>query len=67
MMSDFVDPSNLVRAVQLTSNPAVRAETVIAVHRLTGETLATAPERFVADIDVELKRKHEATGLRIQQ
>lgn len=67
MMSDFVDPSNLVRAVQLTSNQAVRAETVIAVHRLTGETLATTPERFVADIDVELKRKHEATGLRIQQ
>ncbi|MBD8707189.1 hypothetical protein IFT47_11135 [Pseudomonas sp. CFBP 13711] len=67
MMSDFVEPSNLVRAVQLTSNQSVRAETVIAVHRLTGDTLAMTPERFVVDIDVALKRKHDATGLRIQQ
>lgn len=67
MMSDFVEPSNLVRAVQLTSNQAVRAATVVAVHQLTGKTLAMTPERFVADIDVDLKRKHDATGLRIQQ
>lgn len=67
MMSAFVEPSNLVRAVQLTSNQAVRAETVVAVHRLTGETLAMTPERFVANIDVDLKRKHNATGLRILQ
>lgn len=67
MMSDFVEPSNLVRAVQLTSNQTVRAETVVAVHRLTGKTLAMTPERFVANIDVDLKRKHDATGLRIQQ
>lgn len=67
MLSDFSEPSNLVRAVQLTSNQAVRAETVVAVHRLTGKTLAMTPEKFVADIDVALKRKHDATGLRIQQ
>lgn len=67
MISDFVEPSNLVRAVHLTSNQSVRAETVIAVHRLTGDTLAMTPERFVVDVDVALKRKHDATGLRIQQ
>jgi hypothetical protein len=67
MMSDFVEPSNLVRTVQLTSNQAVRTETVVAVHRLAGKTLTMTPERFVTDIDVALKRKHDATGVRIQQ
>ncbi|WP_426810443.1 hypothetical protein ABOC32_06310 [Pseudomonas sp. WOUb67] len=67
MMSDFSEKSNLVLTVQLTSNQAIRAETVAAVHRLTGETLAMAPERFVADIDAALKRKYDATGIRIQQ
>lgn len=67
MLSDFTEPSNLVRAVQLTSNQAIRAETVVAVHQLTGKTLEMKPERFVAGIDLALKRKHDATGLRIQQ
>lgn len=67
MLSDFSEPANLVRVVQLTSNQAVRAEAVVAAHRLTGQILAMTPEKFVADIDIALKRKHDATGLRIQQ
>ncbi|WP_192316861.1 hypothetical protein [Pseudomonas sp. PDM16] len=67
LLEDFLNLSNLVLTVQLVSNQAIRAETVVAVHQLTGQTLAGKPDKFVAEIDLDLKRKHDATGVRIQQ
>ncbi|MBX9914531.1 MAG: hypothetical protein K2Y25_11605 [Pseudomonadaceae bacterium] len=67
LLDEFLKPSNLVLTIQLISNQAIRAETVVAVHQLTGQSLAEKPEKFVAEIERQLKRKHKATGVRIQQ
>lgn len=65
LLADFLAPSNLQLAIQVVSNHKVRAETVKAVHLLMGETCATAPEKYVAEIDLALKQRYSANGIRI--
>lgn len=67
LLDDFLKPSNLVLTIQLSSNQAIRAETAVAVHQLTGQTLAVKPEKFISDIDLDLKRQYGASGVRIHQ
>jgi hypothetical protein len=65
LMADFIAPGNLLLTIQLFGNKEVRAKAVDAVHRLTGESCGTTPERFIADIDQALQRQHSADGIRI--
>lgn len=39
--------------------------TVKAIHHLMGEPCSTAPEKYVADIELALKQKCSAGGIRI--
>ncbi|WP_372874980.1 hypothetical protein [Pseudomonas sp.] len=65
LLNDFRKPANLQLAIQVVSNHKVRAETVKAVHQLIDEPCSTAPEKYVADIDLALKQKYSAGGIRI--
>lgn len=65
LLDDFRKPTNLLLAIQVVSNHKARAETVKAVHQLIGEPCSTAPERYVAEIELALKRKYSAGGIRI--
>jgi len=65
LLEDFCRLTNLRLAIQVVSNHKVRAETVKAVHQLSGEPGSMAPEKYIAEIDLALKRKYTAGGLRI--
>ncbi|MCO6057970.1 hypothetical protein NG726_14985 [Pseudomonas sp. MOB-449] len=65
LLADFRKPANLQLTIQIVSNHKVRAETVKAVHHLMDEPCSTAPEKYVADIDLALKQKYSAGGIRI--
>lgn len=67
LLDDFLKVSNLNLTVQLISNQTTRAETVVAVYQLTGQTLDVKPEKLVSDIDLNLKRHYGASGVRIHQ
>lgn len=64
-LDDFRKPANLQLAIQVVSNHKVRAETVKAVYQLMGEPCSTAPEKYIAEIDLALKQKYSAGGIRI--
>ncbi|VXB17501.1 hypothetical protein [Pseudomonas sp. 8O] len=65
LLGDFLSESNLVLTIQLNSNQSIRAETVVGVHKLTGQKLTQKPQQFVTEIDQELKRRHGANSVRI--
>ncbi|MEQ6327185.1 hypothetical protein VLF92_02445 [Pseudomonas chengduensis] len=65
LLSEFLSESNLVLTVQLNSNQSIRADTVVGVHKLTGQKLTQKPQQFVIEIDQELKRRHGANSVRI--
>ncbi len=65
LLTDFRKPANLQLTIQIVSNQKVRAETVQAVYRLIDEPCTTTPERYVANIDLALKQKYSAGGIRI--
>ena len=65
LLGDFRKPANLQLAIQVVSNHKIRAETVKAVHQLMGEPCSTAPEKYVAEIELALKQKYSAGGIRI--
>ncbi|CAM4037384.1 hypothetical protein CCOS865_03254 [Pseudomonas reidholzensis] len=65
LLDDFRKPSNLQLVIQIVSNQKVRAETVTAVYHLMGEPCSMTPEKYVAEIDLALKKKYAANGIRI--
>ncbi|MBL4835915.1 MAG: hypothetical protein JKY26_18340 [Pseudomonas sp.] len=65
LLDDFRKLTNLQLAIQVVSNHKVRAETVKAVHKLSGEPSSMIPEKYIAEIDLALKRKYSAGGIRI--
>lgn len=65
LFDDFRKPASLQLTIQIVSNHKIRAETVKAVHQLMDEPCSTAPEKYVADIDLALKQKYSAGGIRI--
>ena len=65
LLGDFRKPANLQLAIQVVSNHKIRAEMVKAVHQLMGEPCSTAPEKYVAEIELALKQKYSAGGIRI--
>lgn len=64
-ISEFLKPSNLTLTIQLTSNQSIRSATVTAVHKLSGEYSQISPVRFIADVDLALKRQYSAGSIRI--
>ena len=62
---DFLEPENLVLTVQLVKTQTLRAKNVEAVQQLTSSLLGVRPERFVAEVDQNLKKRYGATGIRI--
>ena len=65
LITDFLEPSNLVLTVQLVKTQTLRAKNVEAVQQLTSTLLGVRPERFVAEVDQDLIRRYGATGIRI--
>lgn len=65
LIFDFLEPANLVLTVQLVKTQTLRAKNVEAVQRLTSTLLGVRPERFVAEVDQDLKQRYGATGIRI--
>lgn len=65
LLADFLKPANLQLTIQIVSNHKIRAETVEAVHHLINEPCSMTPEKYVADIDLALKQKYSAGGIRI--
>jgi len=65
LLEDFRKPANLQLAIQVVSNQKVRAETVKAIYQLMGEACSMNPEKYVAEIDLALKQKYSANGIRI--
>nr|WP_315444923.1 hypothetical protein [uncultured Pseudomonas sp.] len=65
LITDFLDPANLLLTVQLVKTQTLRAKNVQAMQRLTSTLLDVRPERFVAEVDQDLKRRYGATGIRI--
>lgn len=65
LIFDFLEPANLILTVQLVKTQTLRAKNVEAVQRLTSTLLGVRPERFVAEVDYDLKQRYGATGIRI--
>ncbi|MGR6740359.1 hypothetical protein [Pseudomonas chlororaphis] len=65
LLDNFRKSENLQLAIQVVSNQKVRAKTVTAVFHLIGEPCSTSPEKYVAEIDLALKQKYSAGGIRI--
>lgn len=67
LIDEFLNPANLEMTIQLTSSEKIRAETVLAVHRLRDEPCGMTPEKYVSKIDSLLKQKYSAGAIRIAQ
>lgn len=65
LLDEFLTQGNLQLAIQLVSSQQVRAETVKAVYQLLNEPCTTSPEKYVAEVDLALKQRYAASGIRI--
>lgn len=65
LMSEFRKKDNLYGLVQLTSDHRLRAETLVAVHRIIEEPLQRPAARILSEMDKALMAKYGASGLRL--
>ena len=65
LMSELRKKDNLYGLVQLTSDHRLRAETLVAVHRIIEEPLQRPAARILSEMDKALMAKYGASGLRL--
>lgn len=66
LLEDFLAFENLRLVIHTVSNQEQRASAVVAAHRLAGEPLAIAPEKYIAAVESSLKQHYKSNSLRIQ-